>query len=394
MAPLVEVDPFRDFAMDQFWGEVGNLNTWPEARYSYVLEQYEQWPLPFSIRNLESCGDDIKVTWQNAGDLCTWRLVISPDSLFNNPDDVVYETFPSDTSHIVPGRFTGSDLWMQVYATRNGTEQRSDNGPVTPTADDIHAISGSVVINEINYMSAPQFNPGDWFEVVNIEDEPLSLAGWSIRDNNRTNLTTLGDQIINPGQCMVFSSDSFAFLSAFETIPPPTWWLTFNLSDNGDRLMLLDPMGNTVDSVSYLPYDPWPWQAAGYGSTLTLLDTSLPNQNPASWIAGPFGGTPFSPDSWDPQWPSHGAVSFSINGPVPVTGDLTVQLTAIAPVIVEVFLYDMTGRVLLTPLEAELLAGVSSLSIETGELASGIYFVGVRNMGFLQSKKITILSTP
>ncbi len=393
IAPLVEADPFRDYTMDQFWVEVENLKAWPEARYSYLLEQFEQWPLPFSIHRPEDSAGDIRITWQSAGDQCTWRLAISPDSLFTNPDDVIYEAFPSDTLHTVPEKFTGSDLWLQVFATRNGVEQRSDNGPVTPTAEIHHAISGSIVINEINYMSAPQFNPGDWFEVISVEDEPVSLAGWSVRDKNSTNLTTLGELLINPGQCMVFSSDSFAFTSTYETVPAPSLWLTFNLSDSGDRLTLTDPVGKTVDSVSYLPEDPWPWQAAGYGSTLTLLDTSLPNQNPVSWIAGPFGGTPFSPETWDPDWPAHGAASFSITGPVPVTGNLTLELTAIAPVTVKVRLYDITGRMVLAPAAAELEAGVSSLSLETSGLPSGVYFVGVKNMGFLQTAKITVLGT-
>ncbi|MCD4707220.1 MAG: CotH kinase family protein, partial [Candidatus Sabulitectum sp.] len=391
IAPLIEVDPFRDYTMDQFWAEIEKLKTWPDARYSNVLEQIELWPHPFSIREPENSGVDIRVFWQNAGDLCTWRLAVSPDSIFSNPDDVVYEAFPSDTFHTVPERYTGADLWLQVYATRNGVEQRSDNGPIVPIGKIYHDIFGNLVINEINYMSAPQFNPGDWFEVISIETEPVSLAGWSVRDNNTTNLTTLGEMLINPGQCMVFCSDSFAFITAFETIPTPSQWLTFNLSDNGDHLKLLDPAGNTVDSVSYLPEDPWPWQAAGYGSTLTLLNTSLPNQNPASWIAGPFGGTPFSPETWNPDLPAHGAVSFSITGPVPVNGDLSIQLTAIAPAIVEVCFYDISGRMLLTPAAAELEVGVYSLSLETTGLPSGVYFVGVKNMGFLQTAKITVL---
>ncbi|MCK5036021.1 MAG: CotH kinase family protein [Candidatus Sabulitectum sp.] len=395
IAPLVEVDPFRDYTMDQFWNEVENLDNWPEARYSNVLNQINQWPLPFRIRigEQENASGDITISWQNAGNQCSWRLAISPDSLFSNPDKVLYEAFPSDTFHTVPAVYTGSDLWLQVYATRNGVEQRSDNGPILSVYRDHYAISGNLMINEINYMSSPQFDPGDWFEVINTDDQPLCLEGWSVRDNNRTNLTTLGDLTIQPEQCLVFCSDSFAFINVFETIPDPSWWLNFNLSDSGDDLLLIDPVGNTVDSVSYLPEDPWPWQAGGHGATLALVDTSLPNQYPSSWEAGPFGGTPFSADNWCSDWPRHGAVSFSLTGPVPLNGDLSILLTAIAPVVVEVCLYDLSGRVILTPDILELEAGVSSFTLKTGTLPSGVYLVGVRNMGFIQTAKITVLGT-
>ncbi|RKZ05189.1 hypothetical protein DRQ25_16615, partial [Candidatus Fermentibacteria bacterium] len=298
IAPLVELDPFRNFTMDQFWEELEHLKDWPAARYSELLLQFEQWPLPFRIDEPEDSGGDLGISWQRAGDQCTWRLAISPDSLFTDPGDVIYEAFPSDTFHTVPETFTGADLWLQVFTTRNGIEQRSSNGPIVPQGKIHYAITGDLVINEINYWSAPLFNPGDWFEIISIENEPVSLAGWSVRDNNSANLTTLGELVISPGQCMIFCSDSFAFVNMFDTLPEPSHCLTFNLSDNGDQIKLYDPTNNTVDSLLYWAVYPWPWQPAGYGSTLMLLDPSLPNDDPASWIGGPYGGTPFSAETF------------------------------------------------------------------------------------------------
>lgn len=294
IAPLVEADPFREYTMAEFWGEVDILDDWPAARYANVLEQIELHPLPFSVAEPEEQGGDIDVSWQSAGDQCSWRLTISSDSLFSNPDEVVYEAFPSNTFHVVPEMYTGTDLWLQVFATRNGTEQRSSNGPVIAHGITHHAISGEIVINEINYNSSPAINSGDWFELISIDEEPISLTGWSVRDNSHTNLTTLDELVISPGQCMVFSSDSMNFVYVFSTAPSQC--LTFHLSGNGDQLRLYDPVGDTMDSLQYLPMDPWPWQADGYGSTLMLLDPTMPNQYPGSWAAGPPGGTPFSPD--------------------------------------------------------------------------------------------------
>ncbi len=393
IAPLIQQDPFRDYSMDDFWGMVASLYNWPESRYSNVLNQIEEWPLPFRIANLQKLENNILVSWQNAGNSCSWRLVISSDSLFANPLEVVFETFPSDTFYTVPSLYTGSDLWLQVYATRNGVEHRSNNGPIISYAQENYSITGDLVINEINYLSNSVFNPGDWFEIINTDNQTISMAGWSIRDANRTNLTTVDQLIIDPGQCLVFSSDSLIFLNTFERLPNPSQSLNFNLSDNDDMIKLIDPTGNTIDSIYYSSESPWPWQAAGYGSTLALLNTSLPNQFPASWIAGSFGGTPFLPDIYASDWPGYGAVSFSLRGPVPVAGDLSIDLLVIASVVTEISLYDLSGRIVLPLTVTELTAGESTITLKTSSLASGVYFVGVRNMGFLQTKKITVLNS-
>ncbi len=119
IAPVVELDPFRDYSMSAFWEEVDRFKTWPEARYLYVMEQIQLWPLPFSINKPVNTQTGMGVSWQNAGENCTWRLEVSTDSLFNNPMDVVFEVFTTDTFYTVPIQFTGTDLWMKVYAMQN-----------------------------------------------------------------------------------------------------------------------------------------------------------------------------------------------------------------------------------------------------------------------------------
>ncbi len=291
---------------------------------------------------------------------------------------------------MIPGNFTGDDLWLQVFATRNGEEQRASNGPIRPVAAPSLATTGSVVISEINYQSSPQFDPGDWFEVVNTEDFPLSLAGWSVRDSNQENLTTLGDLVIQPGEGMVFAADSFLFTGAFSTIPPPNQVLNFNLSANGDRIALFDPVSRMKDEVEYVSAPPWP-DAFGNGSTLILTDLSEDNANPLFWIAGPFGGTPFGYGDWNPDWPRFGAVGVQVRGPMPSSGNTTLLLTVISSVAVEICIYDVAGRAVLEPVIMDLQAGSHSVTLDTKDLPSGVYFAAVRNMGYLQAVKVTLI---
>lgn len=390
VAPLVEADPFREYSMDNFWGEIETLKNWPQTRYDNLLNQFDSWPLPFRIFPLEPSGTSLEVSWQHSGSGSVWRVDISPDSLFSSPEDIVFSLSTSDTSAVIPGTFTGNDLWLQVFATRNGEEQRASNGPIRPVAAPGLATTGSVVISEINYQSSPQFDPGDWFEVVNTEEIPLSLAGWSVRDGNPENLTTLGDLVIQPGEAMVFAADSFLFTGVFSTIPPPNQGLNFNLSADGERIALFDPVSRMTDEVEYSPAPPWP-DASGNGSTLILTDLFEDNTNPLFWIAGPFGGTPFGHGEWNPDWPRYGAVGVKVLGPMPSAGNTSLLLTVISSVVVEICLYDIVGRAVLEPVLMDLQAGSHTVTLETENLPAGVYFAAVRNMGYLQAIKVTLI---
>ena len=390
IAPLVESDPYRDFAMDQFWNAVEAIKSWPEARYGNLQNQFTQWPLPFRIYPVEAHGTDLLVSWSNGGTGCSWRLAVSPDSLFTHEEDLIYQAFTTDTFFVLPGEYSGLENWLQLYCTRNGTEHRAANGPVKPEPEPGIPSSGSMVVSEINYMSSPVFNPGDWFEAVNTGETAINLAGWSIRDANPENLTTLGELVVQPGECIVLASDSFLFSAAFPTLPAPRWSLSFNLSDGGDEITLADPSGATADTLRYLPEYPWP-DVSGNGTTLILRDLLSDNSNPFSWIRGPLGGTPFSTGSWNPQWPENGAVGMKLTGPIPSSGNIMILLTAIAPVTAEVEIRDLAGRKVTETVSIDLESGEYSLTLETRDLPSGVYFAVMRNMGFTQAARITLI---
>ncbi|HOP25701.1 MAG TPA: CotH kinase family protein [Candidatus Sabulitectum sp.] len=392
-APMVENDPFRDYTMENYWGTVEAVKSWPDDRYSYLQEQFSLWPLPFRIVSPVTCEEGLDISWSTGGSGCTWEVVISPDSLFTHEEDIVYSAFTQDTTAILPPEFSGSRLWLQVYGTRNGSRHRSSNGPLRlETPSDISR-TGSLVVTEINYQSSPALDPGDWFEITNPGEEPVALGGWSLRDDDPENLSTLDQLIIQPGEAMVFAADTFLFMNAYGTLPPPSGTLNFNLRDQGDAVVLRDPSGDTVDSLFYHPEPPWP-DAAGNGSTLLLADILSDNGDPLSWVAGPFGGTPFGTGSWDPEWPQGGAVGIRAEGPLPAGDQITFLLTVLTAAAAEFEIRDLSGRTVVETVQMELEAGSYTLSANIGELPPGVYFAVIRNMGWNETLKFVIAGRP
>jgi hypothetical protein len=112
-----------------------------------------------------------------------------------------------------------------------------------------------VVINEVQY-DPPQTGTTEldyeWFELYNADSQPVSLAGWTIADNNASD--SLPNLNIPPGGFAVIAatasfSQNFPVPSLFGTIADGK--IGHGLSNNGDRLILRDPAGATIDALSY-----------------------------------------------------------------------------------------------------------------------------------------------
>ena len=45
----------------------------------------------------------------------------------------------------------------------------------------------NLVINEINYKSSDDFDPGDWIEIYNPNESSINLSNWVLKDDNDSN---------------------------------------------------------------------------------------------------------------------------------------------------------------------------------------------------------------
>jgi hypothetical protein len=100
--------------------------------------------------------------------------------------------------------------------------------------------------------------------------------------------------LIGPGEYVVLSSDDEA--ATFEARYPGVLVhgsFGGSLSNNGERLALLDGLGNVIVSVDYNDRKGWPEAADGGGYSLNIIDFNGDPDDPANWTTGTtVNGTP------------------------------------------------------------------------------------------------------
>jgi len=150
-----------------------------------------------------------------------------------------------------------------------------------------------LVINEINYNSADNFDPEDWIELYNPSDKTIDLSNWHLKDDDDSHdFTFPNGTTITPYGYLILCHDQSAFQSLFLEVTNSIGDFDFGLSGQGDDVKIYNDVYTLVDSVSYDDVSPWPIEADGIGSTLELLDPALDNTLPQNWQASAGHGSP------------------------------------------------------------------------------------------------------
>ena len=186
------------------------------------------------------------------------------------------------------------DIQYYFYA------QNSDLGAFLPARAayefyelDVTTVTGEIVINEINYNSADDFDPEDWVELYNPGIDDLNISGWVFKDEDDAHSFVIPDGTILAGdEYLVLCNDSALFSSVFPSVTNFIGDLGFGLSGGGELIRLFDAEGTMIDSVEYDDDDPWPLEADGDGPTLELIDPDLDNYLAESWQASAEHGSP------------------------------------------------------------------------------------------------------
>lgn len=146
-------------------------------------------------------------------------------------------------------------------------------GFATPLSD----ATGHLVITELNYHPPNGFGvDGEEFEFIelkNIGDSELNLAGAQFSEG--IDFVFPPGATLHPGEFAVLARNRTAFQQRYPDVTIAGEY-TKKLSNDGERLTLIDAVGRRIFSFTYGTAAPWPSSADGGGETLV-------NVRPEQW---------------------------------------------------------------------------------------------------------------
>jgi hypothetical protein len=169
------------------------------------------------------------------------------------------------------------------------------------------ATAANLMVSEIMYHprepSAAEFVAGfddqdlfEFIEFVNISDAAIDMSG--VAFGAGVNFAFPGGLQLAAGARVVVVSDVAAFRArygmALDNLVVGQFQGGTNLSNSGERILILGIDGTTIREFTYNDKSPWPEAADGDGFSLVLNSPdSAPDHNlPGSWSTGVLDGTP------------------------------------------------------------------------------------------------------
>jgi hypothetical protein len=259
-----------------------------------------------------------------------------------------------------------------------------------------------IVINEINYNSSPDFDPGDWIELHNTRSYELDISGCKFQDENSSGNVF----IIPPGTTiqakgyLVLCADNSQFHPAF---PDVTNYLGnfggdsgFGLSGSGERIRFMDKNNTILDEVTYDDKAPWPTEPDEEGYTLELNAPDLDNTLPASWSASnAIGGTPGAKNSVytaiEKSEIQPVTLELNQNYPNPFNPKTVISYRLPASMVIDLSIYNILGQKVATLISQRQPAGTYKIEWDATDFSSGIYFYKLRSCNIHLFKKMAYL---
>ncbi|MBZ0265938.1 CotH kinase family protein [bacterium] len=260
--------------------------------------------------------------------------------------------------------------------------------------DDIE--NTNVVINEINYSPANDFETEDWIELYNNSENTLNISGWILSDSEITHRYILpANTQLLPDDYLVLCRDTLAFDNFFPNVHNRIGNFSFGFSGNGEVVKLFNQADQLIDSVEYGVTDPWPTAPAGNGPTLELIHPNLDNRRHWNWRASQDHGTPGEINgatvSVDETPEQVYEFAFYPNYPDPFNNitNISFQLPSTNHVVLSI--YNIEGRLVETLVQQQLHAGNHRFIWDASGLGSGIYFLKLESGKFTQVRKSMLI---
>jgi hypothetical protein len=135
----------------------------------------------------------------------------------------------------------------------------------------------------------------EFFELVSTGGQTLSLGGVQIAGFADEPYVFASGLSLAPGARIIVARTpaTFQFVYGDGFNVAPDGFGPRNLSNGGEQVMLLGPLGEVIQSFSFSNTSPWPSGANGAGSSLEIIDPLGDAASPLNWRASAYsGGSP------------------------------------------------------------------------------------------------------
>ena len=137
-----------------------------------------------------------------------------------------------------------------------------------------------VVINEVNYHPANDDDRLQYIELHNAGDAEADLSDWRLRG---VKFDFPSKARIGAGEFLVVARDMQALQRVHGTSFPVIGNLPGRIKRGGEKIELVNAMGQVVESFTFSDDAPWPLGADGYASTLERVCVTAPAAEPSNW---------------------------------------------------------------------------------------------------------------
>ncbi|UPT67544.1 MAG: lamin tail domain-containing protein [Sphingobacteriales bacterium JAD_PAG50586_3] len=205
--------------------------------------------------------------------------------------------------------------------------------------------------------------------------------------NRGSSAAYIGGYKFTSGVTFTFPPDTiapggFLYISAFPSTADnffsfDSYQYTGNLANTGEKLQIVNTVGDVIDSLTYSNVAPWPLGAAGDGASITLCNSTSDNSNPANWaaaveyignigVAGAYANINLV--SCTVGLTEDAKENGIVLAPNPVEGELVIYNTGNKAYTLQVF--DAMGRMVISGN-----AAMGANTFNTDALSAGLYIV-------------------
>jgi hypothetical protein len=245
------------------------------------VELYNQSDQPAVLEGLYLCSrTDMQDRIPLSGLLPAKGLLTIPTN-FRCMDDRLMLLLVSESGTVLAARRFTRPSWgdcLQAYPDGSGQWYYSDTS--SPGLYNDPPRCTDVVINEIMYHPPSNEPSAEYIELYNRGQSLIDLSGWRFTEG--IDFTIPQGTVIEPDGYLVVAADANWIRSVYGQIHV-IGNFDGRLSNEGERVRLLDHRGNLVDEVDYRTGGNWPGLADGGGSSMELVNPWMDNSLPSAW---------------------------------------------------------------------------------------------------------------